>query len=263
MTNPGSFKFRDSKEWEDFEKGYTSYNVFEALDKPDLTMQNIIHIIREGFKRTSLGEPNGVVRIFNISNIVESKKENVEEKHQKALQIIQKEELFNVNHLIEPVANDEYEFVNACSKVDFIIMGFVDKVFQTQVLNLTAWSENPVVKNKLVYARDNSGRLSHPRRWRTETYLMEKAIERLVNVLNKDVKEIPKTGYTFLRWNGEYGREAKFVVRNNESNQQSIFIPGRVQDLVWTSVDLANTPELKDWSTFENETVDDLDEVAF
>ena len=64
-----------------------------------------------------------------------------------------------------------------------------------------------------------------------------------------------------MEW--RYGREAKFVVRDNERDLQSIFIPGRVQDLVWTSADLANMPELKEWSSFENETVDHLDSVTF
>ncbi|MFJ5621702.1 hypothetical protein ACIQD3_03015 [Peribacillus loiseleuriae] len=57
---------------------------------------------------------------------------------------------------------------------------------------------------------------------------MDQAIEALVDVFSKEVKEIIKTGYTYLRWNGEYGKEAKFVVRDNDSNHQSIFIPGRV-----------------------------------
>jgi len=71
------------------------------------------------------------------------------------------------------------------------------------------------------------------------------------------------TGYTFLRWNGEYGRGAKFVVRDNSTGKQSLFTPGRTQDLTWTSTDLANTLELKNWEEFGNETVENLEEVAF
>ena len=77
MTNPGSFSFKESKEWEDFQKGNTAYNVFEAYYKPDLTMQNLIKAIREAFHKLGLDGPDGIVRIFNISSIVESGKENV------------------------------------------------------------------------------------------------------------------------------------------------------------------------------------------
>lgn len=72
-----------------------------------------------------------------------------------------------------------------------------------------------------------------------------------------------QTGYTFLRWNGKYGAEAKFVVRDNSTGEQSIFTPGRTQDLVWTKVDLASDPQLKDWQDFGNETVPELESIAF
>ena len=69
--------------------------------------------------------------------------------------------------------------------------------------------------------------------------------------------------YTFLRWNGQYSSDARFLVRDNDSGKQSMFTPGRTQDLVWTSTDLEKTPEVGKWETFEDETVDDLEEVAF
>lgn len=69
--------------------------------------------------------------------------------------------------------------------------------------------------------------------------------------------------YTFLKWNSKYGADAKFVVRNNSTGQQSVFTPGRTQDLVWSKTDLANSPEVKGWSDFGDESVDDLEKVAF
>lgn len=69
--------------------------------------------------------------------------------------------------------------------------------------------------------------------------------------------------YTFLKWNEKYGADAKFVVRDNDSGKQSMFTPGRTQDLVWTNMDLENASELKDWSDFGEETVDDLEPIAF
>lgn len=72
-----------------------------------------------------------------------------------------------------------------------------------------------------------------------------------------------KGGYTFLKWNGKYGDDAKFVVRNNDTGQQSMFTPGRTQDLMWTKTDLENAPEIQGWQDFGNETVDDLEPIAF
>ncbi|TVX82917.1 hypothetical protein FQP34_04870 [Peribacillus simplex] len=263
MTNPGSFSFKNSKEWNDFQKGNTVYSVFEAYDKPDLTMQNLIQVIREAYKRVGLREPNGIVRIYNLSSIVESKKENVEPKHQKALQLLDKSSCYETHLLKELFLTNEYEFVRACSEFNFVIMGFADKVFASKVSALTTWKESPAICKKVVYAKDDIGRLSHPRRWRTEGYLMDKAIEGLSDVLVSKSNIENKKGFTFLKWNGKYGSEAKFVVRDNENNLQSIFVPGRVQDIVWTSADLANVAELEEWSSFEKETVDDLDLVAF
>ena len=71
------------------------------------------------------------------------------------------------------------------------------------------------------------------------------------------------TGFTFLKWNGKYGRDSKFVVRDNSTGKQSLFTPGCMRDLVWTSSDLANTLEVKSWEDFGDETVDNLEDVAF
>jgi hypothetical protein len=70
------------------------------------------------------------------------------------------------------------------------------------------------------------------------------------------------TGYTLLKWNGQYGRDAKFVVRDNSTGKQSLFTPGALRDVVWSSVDLANTLEMKKWQDFGDETVDNLEDVA-
>lgn len=69
--------------------------------------------------------------------------------------------------------------------------------------------------------------------------------------------------YTFLKWNGEYGAGAKFVVQDNNTGKQSMFTPGKEQDVVWSSAKLDQMPEIKDWQDFGKETVDNLEEVAF
>lgn len=72
-----------------------------------------------------------------------------------------------------------------------------------------------------------------------------------------------KTGFTFLLWNGEYGDKAIFIVRNNSNGKQSFFTPGRMKDLVWAESDLTKDSSVKGWDDFQNETVDDLDDVVF
>lgn len=71
------------------------------------------------------------------------------------------------------------------------------------------------------------------------------------------------TGYTFLKWNGKYGDDAKFVVRDNKNGKQSMFTPGRPEDIAWANTDLENDEDIAEWQDFGNETVDDLTDVAF
>lgn len=71
------------------------------------------------------------------------------------------------------------------------------------------------------------------------------------------------TGYTFLKWNGKYGRDAKFVVRDNSTGKQSLFTPGCMHDITWVTTDLASSPEMGEWEDFGEETVDNLEDVAF
>lgn len=67
--------------------------------------------------------------------------------------------------------------------------------------------------------------------------------------------------YTLLKWNGQYGKDAKFVVQDDKNGQQSMLTPGRTQDLVWTTTKLDQTPEIQKWEDFGNEHVDDLEDV--
>lgn len=68
-------------------------------------------------------------------------------------------------------------------------------------------------------------------------------------------------GFTFLRWNGEYGKKAVFVVKDNKTNKQTLFTPERLEDIAWTDRNLAD--DYKNWEEFGNETVDNLEDVAF
>ncbi len=68
--------------------------------------------------------------------------------------------------------------------------------------------------------------------------------------------------YKILKWNGAYGADCKFVVEDTKNGTQSVFTPGRTQDLVWSNVKLDATPEIAKWEDFGDEHVDDLDAVA-
>ncbi|MGE7687750.1 hypothetical protein ACQKMI_00920 [Lysinibacillus sp. NPDC097214] len=69
--------------------------------------------------------------------------------------------------------------------------------------------------------------------------------------------------YTLLKWNGEYGTESKFIVRDNFTGMQSLFTPGRCNDLFWFHSDLANDKVVSNWSDFGNESFDDLKPITF
>lgn len=69
--------------------------------------------------------------------------------------------------------------------------------------------------------------------------------------------------FKLLKWNGKYGEEAKFIVEDMKSKEQSLFTPGEVDDVVWTTSDLVSAPEFQNWQDFGNETVSDLEDVAF
>lgn len=72
-----------------------------------------------------------------------------------------------------------------------------------------------------------------------------------------------ETGFTLLLWNGLYGDESNFIVRDNKNNKYSYFTPGETKNLVWTDKDLTNDPQVGKWDTFGNETVSDLEDVVF
>lgn len=72
-----------------------------------------------------------------------------------------------------------------------------------------------------------------------------------------------KKRYTLLKWNGEYGAEAKFIVKDNWTAKQSLFTPGRCEDLFWFHANLANDNAVSTWEEFGEESFDDLEPIAF
>lgn len=68
--------------------------------------------------------------------------------------------------------------------------------------------------------------------------------------------------YTIKKWNNEYGEKCKFIVQDDQNGTQSIFIPGRTSDLTWTTNRLDTAPEIDSWSDFDDEKVENLEDVA-
>jgi len=181
MTNPGGFEFNKTVGWAGFKTGMTgSSNVFEAIDYPDTTMQNVIAVIRAGFEQAGLGYPSGIVRIHNVSNVRQPDKEQAETYHNR-VKVALKEQAVVLELLEDPVTNSKDSFWRACDQSQFVIMGFVNNVFEDRVTDLVSWSEEK--KSKVISAIDNKGRVSHPRRWRAEPYLKEQAIQSLLTLL--------------------------------------------------------------------------------
>ena len=63
-------------------------------------------------------------------------------------------------------------------------------------------------------------------------------------------------GYTALRWNGKTGDEAKFVMRRESDNSQTLFSSSH--DIIWTHTDMANEPNFAAWHCFGDQRIDSL-----
>lgn len=69
--------------------------------------------------------------------------------------------------------------------------------------------------------------------------------------------------YNLLKWNGKDGESAVFVVRDNQKGMFSLFTPDKLGDLAWVTQDLSKTGEAKSWEDFEEEPIQNLEDVVF
>ena len=67
--------------------------------------------------------------------------------------------------------------------------------------------------------------------------------------------------YKLKLWNGKYGNEARFIVFDSKNKKYTEFLVDHVKDVVWTSHDITKEPEYKNWSSFEDEPVDFLENI--
>jgi hypothetical protein len=180
MTNPGSYGLNKLQGWSDFICGKGIVDILEGKGSPDLTMQNIIGVIKDAYEKAGKSMPDGYVEVINISSVVCPKGENVVDYHNSVEMIIKSLNL-NDQILYNPKLTSRNEFEFMCQSSPFVILGFVKGLFETRINNIKKWSVK--FPTKVVYSEDNSGWYTHPRRWRTESDLKNKAIDRLSNIV--------------------------------------------------------------------------------
>ncbi|AIQ34714.1 hypothetical protein R50345_08870 [Paenibacillus sp. FSL R5-0345] len=177
MTNPGKFEFNKVPEWEAFKSGKGSVDTFEASDFPDLSMQNVIEVINSAYEAIGRSKPNGILRVYNLSNVRQPDGQKAEIYHNRAKKALSST---NLTLLEDPITHSRDMFMNECDKANFVIMGFVNGAFDQEMQQVRTWSEGI---SRLVCAVDNKGHYSHPRRWRTDLALKNQAIASLKSVL--------------------------------------------------------------------------------
>lgn len=66
--------------------------------------------------------------------------------------------------------------------------------------------------------------------------------------------------YHLKLWNKAYGNNAKFIVEDS-NGKMAEFSPARPKDVSWVNHDLTKEKEYKVWDNFQNEPVQDLNQV--
>ncbi|MEW4328505.1 hypothetical protein Q0N12_17795 [Rossellomorea marisflavi] len=189
MTNPGSFEFKQTSGWNDFKSGLGNQEFMEAESYADVTMQNIIEVINQGFRQSTMHEPDGIVKIFNISNLVQTDSKKVSTAHTKLRLYLGEERIMDM--LEDPVVHSKIGFHEECNQAMFLMMGFVRNVFPEHINRLVKWAEP--YEDKLIVALDNKKHPSHPRRWRTEKDLGYQAVQRIADVEGEAEKKKVET----------------------------------------------------------------------
>jgi hypothetical protein len=93
--------------------------------------------------------------------------------------------------------------------------------------------------------------------------------EDLVTLIKKISKDYPEyciyireeTRYTLLKCSTKYDY-AKFIVKDNNLNKQTVFNPYHCDDLIWFNYDLCNDENISDWDFFGYDS-DDLEFIDF
>lgn len=71
------------------------------------------------------------------------------------------------------------------------------------------------------------------------------------------------SAYTLKVWNGKYGNNARFIVKDNKTEKYGEFAPARPKDIAWVREDLTQKEEYKSWESFQDEPLDTLEGIVF
>jgi hypothetical protein len=220
----------------------------------DPTMEQLISFIEKIHERNQL--ISGRLHIYNLFNLQNTKSENA------------------IDTFEELVSSGEYDIneslvtLNELGKHPWILLGWGvkrEKRWKNLQRIKEIWRELIVDSTILTFGKKHAKKNDyyHPCPLiPTKRPLM---VEELVSLYKHKFNEIQEgqERYTLLKWNGEYGSEARFIVRDNFTDRQSLFTPGRYEDLFWFQSDLANDEVVSDWNDFGNESFDDLELIAF
>jgi hypothetical protein len=179
MTNPGSYKLSNHKDWDSLQKGLGDFDSIDGFGSPDLSMQNIIEVIQKSYETSKQPIPNGYVRILNLSSIICPDGEKAQAYCDSAIQILnlQKSCLTFEEHEI----SNNISLENYCKDAPFVIIGLLREAFNSKATDIIRWTEH--YPNK-AFALDSKNWYSHPRRWRTDKNLKQQVIDNLINTIN-------------------------------------------------------------------------------
>jgi hypothetical protein len=180
MTNPGSYKMSNHKDWNLFIKGEGDTDLITGQDLPDTTMRNLIGVVRSAYQKAGISEPRGYLSIYNISSLIEPDGKKIKSYHNEVVNLLEATDV-NPSILCEREVSEKDHFHNQCNSSSFIIMGFLKNAFKEDVQKLRGWGEEH--KQKLVFAADKEGDYTHPFSWLPKPPLKQQAINRLVDVI--------------------------------------------------------------------------------
>jgi hypothetical protein len=154
MTNPGSYKMINHKDWNLFIKGKGDTDFITGEDLPDSTMQNLIGVVRSAYQLAGISKPRGYLSIYNISSLFEPDGKKIKSYHNEVVKLLEATGV-NPSILCEREVREKDHFQNQCKSSSFIIMGFLNNVFNEEVHRLQEWGESH--QQKVVFAADRQG----------------------------------------------------------------------------------------------------------
>ena len=67
--------------------------------------------------------------------------------------------------------------------------------------------------------------------------------------------------YVLKLWNQAWGLAAKFVAYDPATKKYTEYSPRRTKDVVWTSTDLTQSEQYREWEDCNNEEIQELEDA--